>query len=600
MGVARVYRVGSPYNGVELAELDFEQSADVMYITHIDHPVTKLLRYAHDHWEFAEVTFGPTLEAPTGLSATPTTPNTDADNSGAAFFPQDASYVVTAVSDDTGQESRASSSDTANNDLTLKRNFNMITWSAVTGADRYYVYKSNNTQDFGYIGSTASLTFIDDNIGPELSNGPPAGQNPFAAAGDYPSTVTFFEQRLLFARTTNRPNAIYGSKSADFENFDVSRPLKDSDALSIGLVAGRVNSINQLASVTNLLALTSDSIFRIDGANDGGYITPQQIRGRRQIGRGSSRLGPLIVDNVVFYRPSAGSSVRTIGYTFELDGYQSSDISIFSPHLFRDFDIVSWAYAQEPDSAIWAVRSDGKLLCFTWEQEQQVWGWTLCETDGLVESVCAITENGEDRVYMTVRRTIGETEKLFIERMASAKWDDPTKTCFLDCAVSFFLEEPQSTFSGLWHLEGATVWALADGAVVRELVVENGQVTLPPNQGPSSNVTIGLPYTALIETMPLVIAGGATVGKKQQLCDVTIRLIDSGAPMVGPSDDKLFQLKARSTEAYGDPDDLLNGLYKFDNQSRVSGEVSLVVKQDLPLPLHLTAAFLNPQVSSPG
>lgn len=37
MGVARVYQVGSPYNGVELAELDFEQTADTMYIAHIDH-----------------------------------------------------------------------------------------------------------------------------------------------------------------------------------------------------------------------------------------------------------------------------------------------------------------------------------------------------------------------------------------------------------------------------------------------------------------------------------------------------------------------------------------------------------------------------------
>ncbi|ODP39255.1 hypothetical protein [Sphingomonas turrisvirgatae] len=600
MSVARIYSVGTPYNGVELADIDFEQTADVMYLAHIDHAPTKLLRYGHDHWEFATVTFGPAIDAPSGVSATASTPNTDADNGGDAYFPQPATYGVTAINAETGQESRLSATSTATNDLTLKRNSNTITWAAVTGADRYYVYKSDNTQDFGYIGSTDQLSFVDDNIGPELSNGPPGGQNPFSVAGDYPSTVTFFEQRLMFARTNNRPNGIWGSKSSDYENFDTSRPLKDSDALALGVVAGRVNAVNQLASVSNLLALTSDSIFKIDGANDDGYLSPQQVRARRQIGRGSSRLGPLVVDNVVFYRPSVGESVRTIGYTFELDGYQSSDVSIFSPHLMRGFSIVSWAYCQEPDSIIWAARSDGKLLCFTWEQEQQVWGWTLCETDGKVESVCAISEAGEDRLYLTVRRVVGGVERVFIERMAAARWNDRELTCFLDCSVSFFLEEPQTVFSGLWHLEGRTVWALADGAVVRDLTVTNGTVTLPSTTGPSRNVTIGLPYSTLIETLPLILPGGANVGRKQQLGEAVVRLINSGPPLVGPSENKLYQLKARGSEAYGEPDDLLNGPYSFSNESHVSESTSLVIKQDEPLPLHLTAAFLEPNVSNPG
>jgi hypothetical protein len=594
MGVARVYRVGTPYNGIELAEIDFEQTADVMYLAHIDHAPTKLLRYGHDHWEFATVTFGPTIAAPTGVSATPSTPNTTD-----AYY-KNATYVVTAVSDATGQESRASAPDTASNDLSLRGNSNSIGWAAVTGADRYNVYKSDNTQSYGYIGQTEALTFVDDNIGPELTNGPPGAQNPFAAAGDYPSTVTFFEQRLIFARTNNRPNAIYGSQSGDFENFDTSQPLKDSDAFSLGLVAGRVNAVNQLASVSNLLALTSDSIFKIDGANEDGYLTPSQVRGRRQIGRGSSRLGPLVIDNVTFYRPSTGSSIRTLGYSFELDGFQSSDVSIFSPHFFRDFEVVSWAYCQEPDSLIWVVRDDGKLLCFTWEQEQQVWGWTLCETDGLVESVCAISEAGEDRLYLTVRRTIAGGERLFVERMASTKWSDVTRSCFLDCAVSFFLEEPATVFSGLWHLEGETVWALADGAVVKNLVVADGEVTMPLTQGASSNVTIGLPYSALIETNPLIVNGGANAGKTQQLGEAVVQLINSAAPKVGPSEDKLYQIKSRRVEAYGEPDELLNGQYRFDNANHVSGQTSIIITQDLPLPLYVTAAFLEPKVGNPG
>ena len=594
MGGARVYRVGTPYNGVELAEVDFEQTADVMYLAHIDHPTNKLLRYGHTDWRFQPVTFGPTIAAPASASATATTPNTDSENDGAAYFPQAASYVVTAIVDDTGQESRASPVTTATNDLSLKGNFNTITWPAVSGASRYKVYKADNTQDFGYIGTTASLSFIDDNLGPALDQGPPVGKNPFEGAGNYPSTVTLFEQRLILGRTLNVPNGIWGSKSGDFENMDVSRPLRDDDALQIGVVAGRVNAVNQLVSVSSLLALTSDAIFKIDGATDDGYLTATQARARRQIGRGSSRLGPLVVDNVVFYRPSEGSSVRSIGYSFEQDGYQATDVTIFSPHLFRRLDIVSWAYLQEPESIIVAVRSDGKALCFTFEQEQQVWGWTLWETDGKFESVCAITEEGEDRLYLTVRRVIQGVERVFIERMASSGWGDPKLACYLDCAVTYVIAEGRTVFGNLHHLEGKTVSALVDGAVVRDLVVTNGQVTLPPLAGDGVTVTIGLPYEVTIETLPLVLNGGDNAGRRQQLGQAVLSLIDAGDVYAGPTEEKLYRVKQRLDEPYGNADYLMQGDYRFDNESHVSGKVSIIVRQNAPLPLTVTAVFLEP------
>jgi hypothetical protein len=108
MSVARIYRVGTPYNGAELADLDHEQSADTMYLAHINHPPTKLVRAAHTDWTFSTITFAPTLAVPGGVGVVVTQPNTDAPNSGASFYPTDAHYIVTAIDDDTGQESRRS------------------------------------------------------------------------------------------------------------------------------------------------------------------------------------------------------------------------------------------------------------------------------------------------------------------------------------------------------------------------------------------------------------------------------------------------------------------------------------------------------------
>src|SRR3546814_19605217 len=93
--------------------------------------------------------------------------------------------------------------------------------------------------------------------------------NPFGDAGDYPSTVTFFEQRLMYGRSRNEPSAAWGSRSAEFENFDKSTPFQANDSLSFSIVPGRVNAINQPVSTTSLLALTYASLFHFDGAPAG-------------------------------------------------------------------------------------------------------------------------------------------------------------------------------------------------------------------------------------------------------------------------------------------------------------------------------------------
>lgn len=594
---ARLYRVGSPFNAVELPEVDTEQSADVMYLAHIDHAAGKLMRHSHTDWSFAEVAFGPTIAAPTGTAATATTPNTDSANSGNSYFPQPASYVVTAVDDDSGQESRASAAGTCDNDLTLKRNYNTITWAGVAGAERYRVYKQENTAGYGWIGDTTSLSFRDDNIAPDLTDSPPLGNNPFVGAGNYPSTVTLFEQRLLWARTRNKPNGVWGSKSGDYENHDKSRPLRDDDAIAFALVAQRVNAVNQLVPLTDLLGLGSDGVFRIGGGDNGGYLTGTPMV-RRQSGRGSSRLNPIVADNIVFFKTSVGNEVRTIGYSFDVDGFKTNDVTIFSPHLFDGHDILWWAYAQQPRSILYVGRDDGKILAFTWEAEQQVWGWTILETDGFPFTGCVIPEAGEDRLYVGVRRTINGQTRRYIERLASHRWDDVSQSCYLDCAARRRFDTPSSRITGLNYLEGRTVNALVDGNVVSGLVVTGGAVDLPsPLKG--RNIVVGLPYEATIETLPLVVEGGngTNQGRKQQAAEAVVRVVKMRGIEAGPDEEHLFAIKPRSFEPYGVSNELKTGDYTVQMAAKTDDEITLLIRQREPLPFTLTAAFLDPIVT---
>jgi hypothetical protein len=314
------------------------------------------------------------------------------------------------------------------------------------------------------------------------------------------------------------------------------------------------------------------------------------------VGRGSSRLNPIVIDNTVFYRPKAGSAMRALNYSFELNGVKTDDMTIFSPHFFDGFTIVDWAYTEEPFSTIWAVRSDGVLLAFTWEQEQQVWGWTLCETDGIVQSVCTITEQGEDRLYLVVVREIANDPKTYVERMASARWDEIDTTCFMDCARSYQFTVPTQVIVGLFHVEFRDVVVLADGNVERHHV-QNGTITLDK---PATNVTVGLPYTAEVETLPLSFqsaTGGSNVGKRQQIGQAVLRLKRSRGVKAGPDENNLYEIKSRTEDdAYGPPA-LLDGIYEIGMAPTTPNEAVVLIRSDDPLPMTLTAVYLDPVVT---
>jgi hypothetical protein len=598
----RIHRTASPFNSGELADVDFEQTADVLYLAHENHKPGKLIRTGHAAWTFSDVAFTPTIAAPAGIGGSATVANTDAANSGNAYFPQPATYTVTAYNEDSGQESRASTTVTLTNDLALKRNYNTITWGAVAGATGYRLYKAENSQLYGYVGTTDQLTFRDDNIGPDLSIGPPIADNPFVNAGDYPSSITFHEQRACWGRTINRPNAIWFSRSADYENMDFTRPTREDDAFVIGLVANKVNAVNNLtSSKQGLLALTSHNIFTIQGSNEDYITAAPPPRVRPEVSRGVSRLNPIVVDNVTFYETAKTGEIRTIGYEFEIDGIRTDDLTIFSRHLFDNFDVIEWVYAEKPASAIWAVRSDGKLLCLTWDQAQQLWGWTLCETDGLFKAVCVITETGEDRVYFMIERTISGVTRLYVERMASELWQDQKDACYLDCARTFVNAIATKTVDRLDHLEGETVIAWVDGQTVRKnpagapLVVVNGKITLAVS---GFKIIVGLPYIAEIETLPLAMQTGAgwTVARPQQAARILLRVVNSRNILAGVSSDQLFEAKQREFEDYGDPIALLTGDLDVQMAGASGNETVAFVRSADPTPMHIAAVLIEPAI----
>lgn len=580
-----LYELTTPYAAADLFDIRFEQSADVMYLAHPTYAPRKLTRTDHNAWSIATVTFATSLAAPTGLGAV--------ESGGGDGVQYD--YYVTAFDTETGDESVVSSvatiaSGRLRNDGGGDTNKHTLTWNSVTGANRYRVYKQSGGV-LGFMGSTDQLSMIDDGIEQDSTDTPPEARNPFNATGDYPGAVTFFEQRLCWGGSDNKPNGFWSSRSGNFENMNVSFPTRDDDAITAGLVAREVNVVQHLVPLEDLLVLTSAAVFRINGGGQSDFIGPASFISRVQAYRGASNVRPVVVDSVVLYWQARGAQLRTLGYQFDTDGYRGSDLTIFAPHFFKGRTIVDQAYTQHPLSVLWAVGDDGILYALTWELEQDVWGWSRCETEGgLVKSVAAIPQDGEDVLYAVVERTIGGVARSYVERLTTSQWTAVASAVYMDCAVSYS-GAAATTFSGLEYLEGEEVVALADGAVVAGLTVSGGAVTLATA---ASNVSVGLAYTSLIETLPpgFSTPGTSLQGVKKSANLLTVRVEDTRGLSFGLTDDDLTEFKARTDDDDLDsPPALFTGDLEASLPPTWTTNPTFVIAQTYPLPATITAVF---------
>lgn len=526
MSVAVIFELDTPFTADELPFLGHEQSADVFIITSLGDPITRLRRFSHNNWILDDAPLGTQMAAPATASATANMPVTT-DAVVISKF-----YAVSAVSA-AGQESLAFSGFGADNDLTLRGNNNVITWAAVPGAAEYRIYEERSGV-FGYLGTALAgfLTFKDDNIQANFGDAPPKGNNPFAD-GNYPAVVTFHESRAWFGRTLTMPNALFAGQTDDLFNFDRSTPVRATDSIAFRLRARRLNTIRHLVPMKDLTVMTSDMIFSIRSTGDG-YLSPTTSKSVPEGHRGVGSARPELVGDVAFYSSVAENSIHTLGYTFEKDGYRGNDITVFASHFFALNTVQALAWTDAPASVLWVRRDDGKLPALTWMQEQDVWGWTLCETDGVVESICSVAEERRDVLYAVIRRQINGEQRRYVEYLAEAPWtrqgwNDLAGAVVLDSSVYLEFDEPVNSIKRCFWLEGREVVCLADGVVRRGHMIIDGEL-IPPLPDPVSRLVVGLPYQSRIRTLP--ISGqaqglGSMEGRRQSIANVTIKVMNT-------------------------------------------------------------------------
>ena len=331
---AKVYEITTEYTSSQLSEIQFAQSADVMYLVHPSHEPTKLTRTGHTNWSISDVDFekGPYLDENT----TSTTLTTSATTVG------------------TGRTLTASA------DL-----------FASTDVGRLVKVKGGHGKITGF----TSATVVTYEIFTAVGTGSATTEWQLGAYSNttgFPRAVSFFEQRLLYGGSTNFPQTIWASQSGLYDNFDEGE-ADAADAFIYTIAANKVNTIRWLAPSKDLIVGTAGSEYKV-GRPTGEPLKPDNVNIAQQTTYGVYPARPIQIGNVILFIQRQQKKIREFYYKFEDDAYSAPDMTILSEHITGN-GITEVDFAQEPDSVYWAIREDGVFLGMTYQREENVVAW---------------------------------------------------------------------------------------------------------------------------------------------------------------------------------------------------------------------------------
>jgi hypothetical protein len=349
--------------------------------------------------------------------------------------------------------------------------------------------------------------------------------------GKYLESGTLYEERLAFSRKFS----LYASATGDFNNFALGE--EDDDALEfLQAGGGQANDITWIAESDGALLIgTQGGVRALSGSGIDEALTPSSFKNRRSRTFGCARVRPVDAGQSFLYVTRSRQSIAEL--TQSSNGrFTSDDIAQISEHIPKK-GVVDLAFQTDPDPVLWFPLDNGEMGAYTHQPSQDVRGLhrhdiggSYAGSDwGIVESATVTPgQTGNDDLWLIVKRTINGVTKRYIEIKTSPfEYGDIADAFEVDCGLTYS-GAAVGTVSGLSHLEGEPVDALADGKVYKGLTVSGGQATLPG--GATAAVwQVGLPYSSNADTLELDVGGkdGSIVGRRKKVAKVIMSLFET-------------------------------------------------------------------------
>lgn len=552
--------VVTPYSEAELPDLQWAQSADVLFLTHPNHQQQKLSRLSDTEWALTPHTVKPppTYEAPTDLNTSLSLAAltgtgivfTTGDN---VLLAGDSGRVLTSgfgsgtIASITGANSGTIDIDDpftsgvvtpipagswflqGTPQATLDPNKNRPINAIVTlVADRntfrdqdigkyIHIYggivkitsKTSATTVKGIIlTKLVDATTLDPAAAPILSW---TLESPaWSDSEGWPSSVEFHQGRLAYGGTRQQPTTWWMSASDSFNSF--ARGPNAADAVQYTIANRSVNIIEWMLSLKHLFIGDAENEHNARGPGTdqplGGDVIPYISS---EGDEGSLSTMAIAAQRMIIFIQRFARKIASIAYDIQDDAFSSTNLTTHARHIGGDdgFRQHPPVYAKEPNYQVHFPREDGQLASLTVLRKEQVIGWARMATDGEIESVCTVPDkyNKQHDLVFAIKRTINGVTKRYIEiqvtgvdestSLASRLW----RQYNVDCGKDGTILAGAAQITGLDHLEAKTVDVVIGDSYRQTAVVSGGTINM--NEAVESNTTyeVGLHYVSTLRTM---------------------------------------------------------------------------------------------------
>lgn len=430
----------------------------------------------------------------------------------------------------------------------------------------------------------------------------------------FPAAIAFFRERLCFGRG----QTIWTSVVGDFENFtatDAQQATADM-AITATIASSRNDRIRWIAATQKALIVgTASGEFAVAEQSDSEAFGPSNVRASPMSGYGCNGVQPVPVAESLVFVERGGRRVRETLYDANIDGFRSTDLTVFADHIFARGTCAGMAHQRVPFGVLWATTVGGQLKGLTYQREQEVFAWHPHTLGGVglgtnntpaVRSLASIVspDRVNDDLWLCVERRINGSTVYYIEiigphlsytalgYVSVDDLGDVRDSLFVDCAVQKTLLAAATSITGLTHLTGETVTPVIDGALGVAGAVAAGTLTLAATSQPdeSCKAWVGFTRNADLRPVPLVGASekGSAAGKKSRIVGASVLLYQSlnyrmGKPG-GTLDRKEFR---RTSDDMSAPTPLRSGLFWLlmpSGSTEDDERPELMIRQDQPFP----------------
>ena len=232
-------------------------------------------------------------------------------------------------------------------------------------------------------------------------------EDAWSSTRNWPRTATFHEGRLILGGSYSLPSTIWGSRVADYFDFDPGQSL-DDEGMSATIDTNQLNACVGVFSGRDLQIFTTGTEF-ICPQIDGSPLTPTSFIFKPMTTRGSKQgTHPVSTEGGTLYLQRGGKAIREFLFSDVEGSYVSNDISMLSSHLLQTptrMTMRRGTNVDEGDLMLITNSGDGSIAAFSILRSQNVIAPSLFTTDGEFQD-CQVEDADAPVIYTVVKRTL--------------------------------------------------------------------------------------------------------------------------------------------------------------------------------------------------